>query len=188
MEVLVFETALGHAALARQSKQVLGLSFGHRGEAAALAGLAGNLTDGSHRSRSPRSKASRFQSVLIQAKDDELADRIAAFAKGESVDFDDIELAAGHLTAFGRKVTAACRAIPYGETRTYGQLAEQAGRPKAARAVGTVMARNRVPLIVPCHRVVPASGKLGGFSAPQGVSMKKRLLEMEEQAAGLITR
>ncbi len=90
-------------------------------------------------------------------------------------------------TAFQRAVIDHCRRIPRGEVLTYGQLAERAGYPRSARAVGNVMATNRVPLIVPCHRVVGAGGNLGGFSAPQGLQMKRRLLRLEgslERVAG----
>ncbi|MGQ9650466.1 MAG: methylated-DNA--[protein]-cysteine S-methyltransferase, partial [Phycisphaerae bacterium] len=66
-----------------------------------------------------------------------------------------------------------------------GQLAREVGRPKAARAVGHAMARNPVPLVVPCHRVLAGDGSLGGFSAEQGVSLKQRLLEMERSRATL---
>jgi len=62
---------------------------------------------------------------------------------------------------------------------TYGQLATRAGSPRSARAVGNVMASNRVPLIIPCHRVVAAGGALGGFSAPHGTRLKRRLLKLE---------
>ena len=75
-----------------------------------------------------------------------------------------------------------CRLIPYGQVLTYGELAERAGSPRAARAVGNVMRTNRFPLIVPCHRVVGAAGALGGYSAPTGLKMKRRLLRLE--AAG----
>jgi methylated-DNA-[protein]-cysteine S-methyltransferase len=83
------------------------------------------------------------------------------------------------LSDFQRAVVGHCRRIPPGQTLTYGQLAARVGRPRAARAVGRVMATNRFPLIVPCHRVVAAGGVLGGFSAPQGLAMKKRLLAAE---------
>ena len=69
--------------------------------------------------------------------------------------------------------------MPRGETVSYAELAGRAGSPNAARAVGGVMAGNRVPLLVPCHRVVGAGGRLGGFSAPTGVELKKRLLALE---------
>jgi methylated-DNA-[protein]-cysteine S-methyltransferase len=62
---------------------------------------------------------------------------------------------------------------------TYGQLARRVGSPAAARAVGSTMARNRLPLVIPCHRVVGSGGQLRGFSAPGGVAVKQRLLQME---------
>jgi methylated-DNA-[protein]-cysteine S-methyltransferase len=112
----------------------------------------------------------------------EVLDRLARFTAGEVVAFQDVPIAMGHLSLFQRRVVKACRAIPAGERRTYGQLATAAGSAGAARAVGQVMASNRVPLIVPCHRVVAAGGRLGGFSAPNGLAMKRRLLELEAYA------
>lgn len=76
----------------------------------------------------------------------------------------------------------ACRLIPPGETRTYGQLAQTAGQPLAARAVGGAMAKNPLPLLIPCHRVLGASGRLTGFSAPGGLEMKQRMLNLERTA------
>lgn len=105
--------------------------------------------------------------------------RLQLFAAGDRVDFDDVPLSVDHLTTFGARVIAACRAIPWGETRSYGELAAECGSPGAARAVGSVMAKNRYPLIVPCHRVLAAGGDLGGYSAPDGLVMKRRLLAME---------
>lgn len=91
----------------------------------------------------------------------------------------DLLAAGGYLAAY-----EATRAIPLGQQRTYGQLAEMCGKPGAARWVGTAMGRNPWPPFVPCHRVVAASGKLGGFSAPGGVNTKVRLLQLE--GAGLL--
>jgi methylated-DNA-[protein]-cysteine S-methyltransferase len=71
------------------------------------------------------------------------------------------------------------RALDYGETMTYGGLAEATGRPGMAREVGQAMGSNPVPIIVPCHRVLAAGGKMGGFSAPGGVFAKRRLLDLE---------
>ncbi|HVT29980.1 MAG TPA: methylated-DNA--[protein]-cysteine S-methyltransferase [Lacipirellulaceae bacterium] len=105
--------------------------------------------------------------------------RLQLFADGEAVDFADVPLSLAHLTSFGMRVIAACRRIPWGETRTYGELAAECGSSGAARAVGSVMAKNRYPLIVPCHRVLAAGGDLGGYSAPDGLTMKRRLLTME---------
>ena len=83
------------------------------------------------------------------------------------------------MTAFRRRVLRQCRKIPYGRTATYGQLAVKAGAAGAARAVGTCMATNRFPLIVPCHRVLPVGGRIGAFSAHGGPEMKRRLLTIE---------
>lgn len=90
-----------------------------------------------------------------------------------------VRIAFGSGSMFQREVMQACRTIPFGETLTYGQLADLAGHPGAARAVGSVMADNPIPLIIPCHRVVAANGKLGGFSSPGGSRTKKRLLQLE---------
>jgi methylated-DNA-[protein]-cysteine S-methyltransferase len=83
------------------------------------------------------------------------------------------------VTDFQRKVLDACRAIPPGETLSYAELAVIAGAPGAARAVGNVMRTNRIPLVIPCHRVVGSGGSLGGYSAPDGLAMKRKLLERE---------
>ncbi len=83
------------------------------------------------------------------------------------------------LTPFARKVLTALARLPYGQTITYGQLARRIGAPNAARAVGSCLARNPLPLIIPCHRVLPRSGGLGGFSAPAGPALKRRLLMLE---------
>jgi methylated-DNA-[protein]-cysteine S-methyltransferase len=78
----------------------------------------------------------------------------------------------------------ACRRIGYGQTISYGQLAASVGAPGAARAVGTCMATNPLPLVVPCHRVIPAAGPPGFYSAPGGCRMKQRLLAMERAGQG----
>ena len=83
------------------------------------------------------------------------------------------------LTPFARKVLRALSHLPYGRTTTYGQLAKRIGSPAAARAVGSCLARNPLPLIIPCHRVLPRTGALGGFSAPAGPALKRRLLMLE---------
>src|SRR5262245_56829570 len=81
--------------------------------------------------------------------------------------------------AFQIRVVRACRKIGRGRVRTYGELAALAGAEGAARAVGTCMAKNRFPIIVPCHRVVGSAGTIGGFSARDGINMKRRMLEIE---------
>ncbi len=86
------------------------------------------------------------------------------------------------FSPFRAAVYHTVRAIPRGETRTYGQVAAAVGKPLAARAVGQAMAHNPIPLVVPCHRVVAANGTLGGFNAPEGVALKARLLAWERLA------
>ena len=106
-----------------------------------------------------------------------LAERVQRYFQGERVDFDDVELDLSWGTEFQLALGEALRAVPYGETVTYGELAALAGRPNAQRAAGTFCAGNRFPLVVPCHRVVAAGG-LGGYGSLGG-EYKRRLLELE---------
>jgi methylated-DNA-[protein]-cysteine S-methyltransferase len=105
----------------------------------------------------------------------DLIDDLRRYFSGQAVDF-KITLDLDQGTPFQRQVWQAARRIPGGSTRSYGWLAAQAGRPRAARAVGQAMARNPVPIVVPCHRVVGTNG-LGGFSG--GLDVKRRLLALE---------
>lgn len=91
----------------------------------------------------------------------------------------DVPLDLNNGTEFRRAVLMACRRIPHGRTATYADLARDAGRPAAMRAVGSAMAHNPMPLIIPCHRVIRTDGTLGGFSSPDGVRTKRRMLEWE---------
>jgi methylated-DNA-[protein]-cysteine S-methyltransferase len=160
----VCSTSLGWIALAVRDDSVARLSFGSPTDHDAVRRLG-----------IPVSVARRPSSPWLA----DLVERLAAYADGEVDEFRDVPIIIDHLTPFGRAVVDNCRSIGYGRTRTYGELAALAGRPGAARAVGQVMAGNSVPLIVPCHRVVAAGGLLGGFSAPQGLAMKRRLLALE---------
>ena len=83
--------------------------------------------------------------------------------------------------AFYRKVWLACADIPEGKTLTYGQLAARIGHPRAARAVGSALAKNPFAPVIPCHRVIRKDGKMGGYSGPGGVKRKKMLLEKEKK-------
>ncbi|MCR9116037.1 MAG: MGMT family protein [bacterium] len=112
------------------------------------------------------------------------AQLLAQSLVGDPVDLSSLKICDKSFTPFQKSVSKACRRIPFGATATYGELAQIAGRPKAARAVGGVMAANPFPLIVPCHRVVGASGSLTGFSAPNGLELKRQLLDSESVLAG----
>jgi len=108
-------------------------------------------------------------------------DKITAYFKGSYVDFSKgIPLLLDGMSFFARGVLTACRDITYGQTISYGQLARRADRPTAARAVGIVMAKNPLPLLIPCHRVLRSDGQIGGFSAAGGVELKKKLLGHEK--------
>jgi methylated-DNA-[protein]-cysteine S-methyltransferase len=107
-----------------------------------------------------------------------LGDRLRHYFVGQPVVFKDgIDLTG--TTEFQRQVYEAACHIPYGETKSYGQLAEEIGRPGAARAVGQALGANPVPILIPCHRVVAANGGLGGFAG--GINTKKKLLAMEKK-------
>ena len=100
---------------------------------------------------------------------------------GGSVDLSSVVLDERGIDELRRAVYAATRLIPAGSTRTYGEIARAIGRtdPEAAREVGAALARNPFPIVVPCHRVLGANGRLTGFSAPGGLETKRRMLELE---------
>jgi methylated-DNA-[protein]-cysteine S-methyltransferase len=107
-------------------------------------------------------------------------ERVLSLLKGNKTDLTDIPLDLEDAPEFNRRVYDIARAIPPGQTLTYGDIARRLGvGPEMARDVGQAMGSNPVPIIVPCHRVLAASGKMGGFSAPGGVATKRRMLEIE---------
>lgn len=111
-----------------------------------------------------------------------LAQRLVRFAEGTWDDFRDVRIVLPG-TDFARAVIAACRAVGPGATRSYSDLAEEAGSPRASRAVGSVMAKNTTPIVVPCHRILGKRGGLHGYSAAGGLATKRRLLELERKMA-----
>jgi methylated-DNA-[protein]-cysteine S-methyltransferase len=115
----------------------------------------------------------------------DLQQRIIAYFEGEPGDFrTDPPVSLAGVGTFARRVLPACRAIPFGQTTTYADLAVRVGHPGAARAVGSALAANPIPLIIPCHRVLRRDGGLGGFSAPGGTATKQRLLDHERILRG----
>ena len=113
----------------------------------------------------------------------EVVEAVAAvkrYFEGEETDFSGFKLDLGEQDAFFKQIYAAARQVGWGRTTTYGALAKELGAgPEAARDVGQAMAKNPVALIIPCHRVLAAGGKVGGFSAPGGSAAKIRMLELE---------
>jgi methylated-DNA-[protein]-cysteine S-methyltransferase len=106
-------------------------------------------------------------------------DGIVALLRGEPSDLSDVTIDVDKVPEFNRKVYDIARSIPPGATLTYGEIAERLGDKLLARDVGQALGQNPIPLIVPCHRVLAAGGKTGGFSAPGGVISKLRLLTIE---------
>jgi methylated-DNA-[protein]-cysteine S-methyltransferase len=158
---------MGWMALIGVGKVLKQVTAGHSSAQSAVRALDGELA----------AKAARgsWNAPLVR--------RLLAYAAGRPVDFSDVELDLSRLSPFQRRAIERCRKIPYGKTLTYGQLAAAAGSPRAARAVGNCMAANRFMLVVPCHRVLPASGRVGSYSGPGGGQMKKMLLAMEAENA-----
>ena len=167
----LFDTAIGNC----------GIAWGERGLVGRLAPGNGRTPDtrppappaaGRPRDRSP---SPRFGSAI---------EEITALLAGDRRDLSGIALDLDGVTEFSRRVYAIARTIPPGRTLTYGEIATQLGDPLRAREVGQALARNPFPIVVPCHRVLAANGKSGGFSAPGGVSTKLRMLEIEGARGG----
>jgi methylated-DNA-[protein]-cysteine S-methyltransferase len=110
-------------------------------------------------------------------------DRVLALLNGKPVDLGDIPLDLEAAPDFHRKVYEVARTIPPGRTMTYGEIARKLGVPHESREVGQALGRNPIAIIVPCHRVLGADGKMGGFSANGGVATKRRILEIEGASA-----
>ncbi len=162
----VFPSRLGWMGLVTAGKRdaVIQLTFGHPSAEAARVAL-----DPEWLNEATRVAKNRFP----------LVSRLQAYASGFPDDFRDVCVEPKVGSRFRRRIWEQCRRIPYGSTMGYAELARRAGYPKSARAVGGSMAANRIPLIVPCHRVVRSDGRIGAFSAPGGQAMKQRLLAME---------
>ena len=107
------------------------------------------------------------------------ASLLTRYWAGEAIDFEGLPVDLTGVSPFRQQILHLAALIPYGRVQTYGDLAREAGYPAAARAVGGAMAANPIPIIIPCHRVVAASGQLTGYSAPGGLIMKKYLLCLE---------
>jgi methylated-DNA-[protein]-cysteine S-methyltransferase len=161
-----FPTELGWMCVAWGGERLSALVFGHSDAGRAVQALADPVdVVGSER--------------LLPDFVQQTVQRLRRFAAGGSDDFLDVPINLDPLSPFQSRVVEACRRIKSGSVRSYAALADVAGSPRAARAVGNVMRSNRYPLIVPCHRVVGADGRLCGFTSPQGLAMKQRLLERE---------
>jgi methylated-DNA-[protein]-cysteine S-methyltransferase len=109
--------------------------------------------------------------------------RMVLYFEGKKVVFND-SIDIENVTEYQKKIWNTARQIPYGTTVSYGQLAQMAGNYKSARAAGNALARNPIPIVVPCHRVIGSNNKLGGFGG--GLEMKRFLLELESSDKTLL--
>ncbi|HJY42598.1 MAG TPA: methylated-DNA--[protein]-cysteine S-methyltransferase, partial [Steroidobacteraceae bacterium] len=166
----VFETAAGFCAIAWSDAGIARFHLPTNTAEATQRSLLRRLVDAE-----PATPPAEVSAVIEAAK---------RYFAGERVDFSNVSLDLHGQDEFFLEIYAAARRIGWGQTTTYGSLAKELGAgPEAAREVGQAMAKNPVPLIIPCHRVLAAGGKLGGFSAPGGSATKQRMLEMEGRAA-----
>ena len=161
----LFETAIGPCAVAWGRRGVVGLQLPEGEKAETRARVVGRFPDA--RETEPPPTIRRV-----------VAD-VAALLTGEPRDLTGVVVDLADVPAFERRVYAVARAIPPGATLTYGAVAARLGMAGAARAVGRALARNPFPIVVPCHRIVAAGGRAGGFSAGGGVGTKLRLLAIE---------
>jgi methylated-DNA-[protein]-cysteine S-methyltransferase len=112
--------------------------------------------------------------------------QLAAYLAGDLREF-SLPLDLSRMTAFQKQVLQLTSKIPYAQTSTYKQIAIQAGKPYAARAVGRVEATNPIPLVIPCHRVLSSDGSLHGYGGPGGIKLKAWLIELEQLGLKKIT-
>jgi methylated-DNA-[protein]-cysteine S-methyltransferase len=161
----LFDTAIGRCALVWRGGLVIGAALPEASDERARLSLARRFPGAAEAGPPP------FAARAIE--------RIAGLLAGARTDLGDIDLDLSAGSEFERRVWEAARRIPCGEVRHYGDIAREIGAPQGAQAVGIALGRNPVPIIVPCHRVLAADGRSGGFSAPGGVATKFRILEIE---------
>jgi methylated-DNA-[protein]-cysteine S-methyltransferase len=161
----LFDTAIGSCGIAWSDRGVTRLQLPERDSAA---------TEARMRRRSPGASPAEPPVAVAGA-----IAGLQRYLGGEKTDFSAIPLDLASVSAFDRKIYDAARTVAWGETTSYGELAKKAGMPGEAQETGQSLSRNPVAIIVPCHRVLAAGGKPGGFSAYGGVLTKERLLSLE---------
>lgn len=166
----LFDTAIGACGIAWGEQGILCLQLPESSERA---------TRGRLRRRFPDLAEAEPSASVCQA-----IEGVVALLRGEPIDLSDIALDMRGVPEFNRRVYAIAREIPAGETLTYGDVAKRLGDPAAARAVGQALGQNPFAIIVPCHRVLGADRKPGGFSAGGGVRTKLRILSIEQARIG----
>lgn len=165
----LFETPIGTCSLVWQGDKIVGLRLPEANPAATRARMARRWPEAEERAPPPD-----MQKVI---------DRVLALLAGDPIDLSDVALDFGAAPEFHKRAYEIARKIPAGQTMTYGEIAGRLGVPHESREVGQAMGKNPIAIIMPCHRVLGADGKMGGFSANGGVATKRRILEIEGAAA-----
>ena len=163
----IFDTELGHFGIVWTNRGIAGVDLPAGSEEKTRARLLRRFPDARDAKPSPE-----IQKII---------DEVIALISGEKVDFSHVVLDHAPLPEFSKRVYEIVRTIPIGQTLTYGDIAKKLGDVSLSREVGQAMGKNPTPIIMPCHRVVAASGKTGGFSAPGGVDTKMKLLSIERR-------
>ena len=161
----LFDTAIGRCGIAWGERGVAGVQLPEAGEEETRVRMLHRFPAAGEAAPPPEAQ---------HAIDD-----IVALLRGKASDLSSVALDMNGVPEFHRRVYDAARTIPPGKTLSYGDIARRVGVPSAARAVGQALGRNPFPIIVPCHRVLAAGGKIGGFSAQGGVLTKRRMLAIE---------
>jgi len=161
----LFDTAIGRCGVAWGERGVAGVQLPEAGEQETRARMLHRFPTAGEAVPPPE-----VQRVI---------DRIVALLCGEASDLSTIAIDMDGVPEFHRRVYEAARTIPPGKTLSYGDIARRVGAPGAARAVGQALGRNPFPIVVPCHRVLAAGGRIGGFSAQGGIATKRRMLAIE---------
>ena len=163
---LLFDTAIGRCGVAWSERGVVGVQLPEVDDRRTAARLLANIPGVARESSPPAAVRAAVAGIV-------------ALLSGEAIDLSFVVLDTDRVPIFDRRVYEAARLIPPGATRTYGEVAHLAGARREARAVGQALGRNPFAIVVPCHRVVAADGRLGGFSAHGGAETKRRLLAIE---------
>ena len=161
----LFETVIGRCAIAWSAEGIIGLALPEHDDRSLRAHI-----ERRHRCLKESDAPSHLRVAITD---------VQRLLSGEKRDLSGVVLDMTNIPEFDRRVYVEARSILPGETLTYGDIANRLGDAGLSRAVGQALGRNPIPIIVPCHRVLAAQGKMGGFSAPGGTATKRRLLEIE---------
>ena len=165
----LFETPIGACCLVWKGATIVGLRLPEESTATTRARIKRRWPDAEEQAPDAAIKA--------------VIDCVLRLLAGEPVDLKDVPLDFGDAPDFHKRIYEVARTIPPGQTMTYGEIAKRLGVPHESREVGQAMGKNPIAIIMPCHRVLGADGKMGGFSANGGVATKRRMLEIERAAA-----